>query len=106
MTYHDDIIARVWEQARIIVNRDPRQWRQDECGAWLYRDHYGSTESEFGWWIVDLSTDRDADPALLRAFHHRNGYDLTNNEAKCRVSADRQGLASWQQAGEPRNAEQ
>lgn len=51
----EDIIQKVWEKAKIIANKDPNIWRQDQCGAWIYRGHYGNTDSEHGW-VIDHIT--------------------------------------------------
>lgn len=95
-------VEQAWQLARAIRDRDPRQWRQDDCGAWLFRAHYGSSESEFGWRMVYTSPGED--PASLRPFHHANGYDIENARPRCAVSADRTGLDPEQSADRPRNA--
>jgi hypothetical protein len=87
MQYHDSVVDDVWNQATATADRDPRQWRRDQCGAWLYRDDYGSSQSEFGWWIADLSESGSREMPDLRAFHHRNGFDVTNGVALCHMRA-------------------
>jgi hypothetical protein len=44
-------IATVWNKALGIPGQDMRLWRQDPCGAYMYRDHYGDTNSKWGWEI-------------------------------------------------------
>jgi len=44
-------IATVWNKALGIPGQDMRLWRQDPCGAYMYRDHYGNTNSKWGWEI-------------------------------------------------------
>ena len=39
----------------------------------------------------------------LRPFHHRNGYDVSRSQAKCNVTADRTGLATFEHTFDPRN---
>jgi hypothetical protein len=51
------------------------------------RDDYGSSQSEFGWWIADLSESGSREMPDLRAFHHRNGFDVTNGVALCHMRA-------------------
>lgn len=44
-------IATVWAKASGIPGQDMRYWRQDQCGAYMYRDHYGNISSTYGWEI-------------------------------------------------------
>lgn len=44
-------IAAIWNKAIGIPGQDMRLWRQDPCGAYMYRDHYGDTNSKWGWEI-------------------------------------------------------
>lgn len=104
MAYDEDLVARVWDKARATADQDPRLWRKDECGAWLYREHYGSTESEYGWWIADVSLGREGGIEQLRPFHQGNGFDIENGAPRCKVTADRAGIAPEQRVGTPRNA--
>ncbi|NNC95974.1 MAG: hypothetical protein HKN92_10455 [Chitinophagales bacterium] len=46
-----DMIEKVWENGRIINGHDPNRYRQDDCGAWIIRDRYGSKDSSYGWEI-------------------------------------------------------
>jgi hypothetical protein len=102
MQHDEPEIERAWQLARVSGDRDPRQWRQDDCGAWLLREHYGSGESEFGWRTVHTAP--GADPGSLRPFHHANGYDIEHARPRCAVSADRTGLGPEQAADRPHNA--
>jgi hypothetical protein len=103
MGWDEELIQRVWEQARAFHGRDASQWRQDQCGAWLHRDHYDRGDSEFGWRILDTQPGPSDSPEGLAAFHVGNGFDVASGHPKCRVSADRTGLAPEQRVGEPRN---
>lgn len=47
-------IEEVWEKAKIVPNNDPAIYRQDYAGAWIRRDHYGLTNSEYGWQVDHL----------------------------------------------------
>lgn len=105
MQYDEGVIAQVWQKARATPDQDPHQWRKDECGAWLYREHYGSEESEFGWWIANLSLGEGDAVEDLKPLHRANGFDIGNAALRCTVSADRAGLAPEQSVIQPRNAE-
>jgi hypothetical protein len=85
--YDQAVVDDVWNQSSAMAERDPRHWRRDQCGAWICRDDYGSSESAFGWWIADLSEPGSGEIPDLRAFHHRNGFDVTNGVALCHMSA-------------------
>lgn len=105
MTYDNALVAEVWDRARILRDRDPTVWRQDECGAWIYRDHYDSKASEYGWWIASTSSAPGGNRDGLRPFHRRNGYDIENGQARCAVTADRAGADADQRVSEPRNTD-
>lgn len=103
--YDETLVQKVWERARARQDRDPEEWRQDQCGAWMNRAHYGSAESEYGWKIVNIVPDGDDDLDNLQAFHRANGFDLANGRPKCLVTADRTDIAAGQQVTQPRNTD-
>lgn len=103
MTFDETLVEAVWEKGRATANRDSTEWRQDQCGAWLNRRHYNNGESEYGWKILNVVAGGADEPENLQPFHWRNGFDLANGRAQCRVTADRSGLAPGQQVLEPRN---
>jgi hypothetical protein len=84
---------------------DPAHWRQDECGAWMRREHFGREDSEFGWKLETISPGPGATAADLRPFNCRNGYDLANQRPHCHVSADRSNVPAEKYATPPRNRE-
>lgn len=68
-------IATVWNKALGIPGRDMRLWRQDQCGAYMYRDHYGNTNSKWGWeidHIQPVSKRGTDDLSNLQALHWQN----------------------------------
>lgn len=104
MEFSDDIVQRVWERGRAIGERDPTEWRQDECGAWIRRGHYGSPSSEFGWKIDNVTPGGPADnPDHLRPFHRDNTFDRGAGRTHCRVTADRDGVPPTAAIDSPRN---
>lgn len=44
-------IQAVWDKALGVPGLDLRLWRQDSCGARMYRYDYGNTDSLWGWEI-------------------------------------------------------
>jgi hypothetical protein len=103
MAYDEALIAEVWKRARATMDQDPNEWRKDECGAWMYREHYGSPASEFGWWIADVSLGKEGGPENLRAFHKGNSFDVSNGAPRCTVTADRDGIGPEQSVLKPHN---
>ena len=95
-----ELIAAVWERGRALPEADPALWRQDSCGAWMRRDHFGSEASAFGWKIEKISGRGDDS---LRPFNVRNDYDVANGRAHCRVTADRSDVPAERYARPPRN---
>lgn len=103
MELSEETVQAVWEKARAGLERDTNEWRQDQCGAWLRRDHYNSSDSEFGWKIENLVPGGEPVADNLQPFHRENTYDIANGRPHCRVTADRKGLAPEQYVDEPRN---
>lgn len=103
MRLEERTIAQVWEHARAVDGLDAGQWRRDECGAWMRREHYGREDSEFGWRIVNVSAGGADATENLRALHLRNAYDPALQRAKCAVTADRTALPATARIREPRN---
>lgn len=103
MKYSEQFIQQVWEKGRASGEIDSSLWREDECGAWMNRQDYGKTGSDFGWKIVNITPGAPDKPENLRPFHHANGYDLASSQALRHVTADRTGIATFEHTFDPRN---
>ncbi len=104
MEFDGYIIQQVWEKCRATSDQDPTEWRKDECGAWVKRDHYGNEESEYGWKIANVSKGGPDELENLRPFHHANSFDIAVGRPKCHITADRSGVEQpTQHIDEPRN---
>lgn len=105
MAYSDEIVQRVWEKARGMPDRDPNEWRQDECGAWIHREQYGSDSetAEFAWKIENVTPGNPGDLEDLRPFHRDNGFDRAQRMPRCHVTADREHVGATASIGVPRN---
>jgi hypothetical protein len=103
MGFSEELIQQVWDKARANNEMDATTWREDECGAWIGRDEYGAPDGEFGWTILNVSGGGPDVLENLRAFHHSNAFDPANRHAKCHMSADRDGVASYGRTFKPRN---
>jgi hypothetical protein len=105
MSYSRDLVQQVWEKARAYTEISPDAWREDECGAWMRREDYGRTDTEFGWRVVNVSAGGADTLENLRPFHHRNGYDVGGRRHLRHVTADRTGMAVFEHNFEPKNRE-
>jgi hypothetical protein len=93
----------VWQHGGVMPDADPATWRQDACGAWMLREHFGHEASEFGWNIERVREGAPGDAGLLRPFNCRNGYDIANGRPVCNVTADRSNIPAGRSAAAPRN---
>jgi len=101
-----EIIEAVWAHGRVVMpEADADRWRQDACGAWMQREHFGRQNCEFGWKLEKVTPGGEETPDNLRPFHWRNGYDIANGRASCQVTADRSNVAAERYATPPRNRE-
>jgi hypothetical protein len=105
MRFSEEIIQAVWEKGRAVADLDPNHWRQDQCGAWIFREHYDNPNSEFGWRILKVVPSEGETLENLRPFHWRNGFDLEHRCPVCRVVADRSGIAPGQTVNQPHNVD-
>ncbi len=103
MAFSDEMIQQVWEKGRGTFDQDSSIWRQDECGAWMKREHYGNQHSDYGWKIENVSIGGPDIVQNLRPFHCQNTFDKANHRAKCHVTADRTALEASEHVKEPRN---
>ena len=103
MDFNNETVLGVWEKARATNDKDPTEWRKDECGAWINRNHYANLLSEFGWKIENVTPGEDPLLENLRPFQHENAYDKATGQAHCRVTADREGLPPTASIDTPRN---
>jgi hypothetical protein len=104
MVFSDELIEKVWQKARATSKLSSETWRQDECGAWMRRDHYGLDRSEFSWKIENISLGGPDTLENLRPFHRANVYDHANRRATCHITADLAGVSAVEQVvSEPRN---
>lgn len=97
------IVDQVWQHGRVIPDADAAVWRQDACGAWMMRDHFGRFDSEFGWKIEKVAPAPEHKTGLLRPFNWRNDYDIARRQAQCASTAEPKSLAAQRLSAPPRN---
>lgn len=95
------LVEAVWQHGRVMPEADGAYWRQDACGAWMMREHFGHEDSEFGWKIEKVAVDGRGD--ALRPFNSANHFDIANRRPHCAITADRSAVPAERQAGPPRN---
>lgn len=103
MELDDAIVQKVWELGRATQERDPAEWREDTCGAWMQRDQLNNANSEFGWHIRNIEAGGDNNPEQLRPFHVENEYNLMSRAPECRITADRNQVPPTAVLGKPKN---
>ena len=103
MEFSEQIVQQVWEKGRATADQDRSIWRKDECGAWIRREHYGRTPSEFAWKIENISAGGPGTLDNLRPFNCANAYDRANGRAHCHLTADLSDVPTPESVLEPRN---
>ena len=103
MEVNNDTVQSVWEKARATNDKDPGEWRKDECGAWIKRDHYGNQGSDFGWKIEPITAGEQQPLENLRPYQHENSFVLDIDKSRCLVTADRKGMPPTASIDTPRN---
>jgi len=98
-----ELVEAVWAHGRTMPEADAAHWRQDGCGAWIRREHFGHEGSEFGWKMARISAGGADSPDNLRPFNVRNDFDIANGRQHCRVTADRSNVPAEKYARPPRN---
>jgi hypothetical protein len=98
MPFNQEIVAQVWQHARVMTDFDPEGWRQDECGAWIRREHYGRGDSEYGWKIVNVSVGGPDTVENLRPLHH------ARRTPRARAASGSRAIAASSGAGARRRA--
>jgi len=80
--FWDFTVEAVWNRGVMVSGYDPAVWRQDKCGAWIRRDHYGNTDSQHGWEIDHIRPVSDGggdELANLQPLHWRNNRGKGDN---------------------------
>lgn len=80
--FSDEIIDQIWEKGRIVEGFDPATIRKDACGAWILRNQYGMTNSDYGW-VIDhvypTFLGGDDNPENLRPMQWKNNVSKGND---------------------------
>lgn len=103
MAYTEQLVQAVWEKGRASAAQARDLWRRDQCGAWIRREHYGRTDSEFGWRIENVTPGSPDTLDNLQPLNCANAYDRANQRAHCSLVADLSDVPPAETVLEPRN---
>lgn len=90
MAFSEEQIQEVWDRAMVVDGYDKSRFRKDACGAWIIRNKYGDTDSQYGW-VIDhvvpqalledkgFSEDEIDAPVNLRAMQHENNESKSDD---------------------------
>ena len=81
-------IKYAWSKAKEVPGV-PNTWRKDYAGAWIYRDHYGSTDSDYGWEVdhrKPLALDGTYDKSNLDPLQWNNNRTKDDNYPRWKTS--------------------
>ena len=90
MNWTEEEIQAVWGQGAAVPTYRPDKWRKDPCGAWIARDHYDDTNSDFGWQIDHILPAEHggaSDLSNLRPLHWKNKATKRGVQLRCPVKA-------------------
>jgi len=90
MTWTESQIQAVWDKGEMVENFRPDKWRKDACGAWISRDLYDRTDSDFGWQISRVVPAADGggdDLENLRPLQWKNKASRHGGELTCPLTA-------------------
>ena len=87
MAWSQETIQAVWEKGKTVSNNNPTEWRKDECGAWIARNHYGNRSSQYGWEIDHISPGGSDAVGNLRPLQWENNVNKSDGRLKCNVTS-------------------
>ena len=82
MPIDEEKINRIWEKGRVIDGVDSSKFRKDACGAWIARNKFGKSDSDFGWnidHIYPCSKGGGEEPENLRPLNIRNSVSKADS---------------------------
>ena len=90
MSFTEDTIQKVWEKGSVVANNDPKDWRTDQCGAWIARNQYGNRNSPYGWEIDHIKPESEGggdELSNLRPLQWENNASKQGGRLTCLVTA-------------------
>lgn len=90
MGFSDEMIQKVWEKGQVVPGANFNEWRKDQCGAWIYRLHYGH-QSEYSWNIDHITPQSKGggdELSNLRPLHWENNARKGDGNLSCAVTSE------------------
>lgn len=90
MSFSEDAIQKVWEKVTVAPPNKSNEWRKDQCGAWIGRNHYGNRNSQYGWEIDHIKPESEGggdELSNLRPLHWENNASKQAGRLNCVVTA-------------------
>lgn len=81
-------VDEVWKRGQTVPGVNPREFRKDECDAWISKSKYGDTDSPYGWEIDHISPGGPDVLSNLRPLQWENNRDKSDGRLKCNIKAD------------------
>lgn len=87
MSWTDDELLEIWNKGAEYSTGDPADWRLDECGALMRRQHYGDRNSPEGWEVDRIAPDGGDSLDNLRPLQWQNHAATGDGPIVCVVKA-------------------
>ena len=87
--FTNEIIQKVWNKAKDVLNENPGEVRMDACGARIWRKEYGNRKSDYGWeidHIIPVSKGGTDDITNLQALQWENNEAKGNGPLICKIT--------------------
>jgi len=87
---------KIWEKGTVCPPNDPKEWRKDQCGAWMYYNNYGApskgeSHTSYKWQIDHIKPDSKGGPDIVsnaRPLQWYNNDCRQNGRLKTKVTAE------------------
>ena len=94
--WSNEEIQQIWEKAAVVVGYNPDIWRKDQCGAWIYRQHYGTASvgechTSYKWQIDHIKPESKEGEDIIsnaRPLQWYNNDSRQNGSLKTRITSD------------------
>ena len=86
MAITNELVEKVWQKGTSVAGNDPKDWRRDQCGAWIGRAQYGNRNSQYGWevdHIKPVSEGGSDDLSNLRPLQWENNAAKQSGRLVC-----------------------
>ena len=85
MAFDEATIQKVWEKGHVAPGNDPKEWRKDDCTAWMRHNQHGNRKSKYGWEIDHIDPKGGDSLPNLRPLQWENNVAKSDGRGKCVV---------------------